>query len=343
MLESVTRPGTIGAVALQDAWAALTIFFAISGFVLTRAYGQTVWTRASLSRYAAARIGRIYPLYALSLLVVLPFIWQALRSSPDLERPAARVSVILNHLLLLQAWQWPTVNWNTPAWSLSCELAFYACAPAIVGLMRRPTWRRSVALAVLACALPAAARLLTAAPPKPFLYIGDFLIGAAASCLYDSVAPSRRRAAMIGPWLYWPAGVLAVVLLAMRHAGSPFLLFDTGFRLVIGALVFGLACGGGLVWSTIASPLAVAGGRTSYAIYILHVPLLWWWRYFRLDVILPPPVGAVAFVIAVQAIAYGVHRWYEMPADRSIRRWTAPGLSRTAAGRRLRSLPLEAR
>ncbi len=321
MLESlsVAHPGVEALV--RDAWAALTVFFAVSGFVLARRYTGTLETGAELRKYAVARFARIYPIYFLSLCVVLPFIWTAMHN-PELGGPVARAGLLANYLLLLQAWHWPEVDWNTPAWSLSCELFFYTCTPAAVLLLRTASWRRVGLAMSLACALPIAARLVAASPAKPFLYVGDFLMGMAAACAYQRLRTSRAPLDSIGPWLYWPAAsAFGALLLMSRGTTTSFLVFDTGLRLATGLLVLGLACGGGALVQLLSSPAVLTGGHASYAIYILHVPVLWWWRYYQYDRLLPPSVAAGGYVGAVVLISLAVHRWYEVPADRAIRRW----------------------
>src|SRR5688500_5072154 len=55
MLDPLVRMIPAVSHVMEFAWAALTVFFAISGFVLTRRYRMTVWNGAALRRYAAAR------------------------------------------------------------------------------------------------------------------------------------------------------------------------------------------------------------------------------------------------------------------------------------------------
>jgi peptidoglycan/LPS O-acetylase OafA/YrhL len=58
------------------------------------------------------------------------------------------------YALLLQGWLGPIpVNWNTPAWSLSCEMFFYLCFPLAAALFHRPNWPKTFGAAALACAL----------------------------------------------------------------------------------------------------------------------------------------------------------------------------------------------
>ena len=112
-------------VALQRQGAAgVTIFFVLSGFVLTYNYADTFRaSTADAMTFMRARIARIWPINVVSMIIAtLLLIWWTTTPSP--------VWWIVN-LLMLQALV-PTsgmILWNTPAWSVSCELVFYCLFP----------------------------------------------------------------------------------------------------------------------------------------------------------------------------------------------------------------------
>jgi peptidoglycan/LPS O-acetylase OafA/YrhL len=333
MLDPLTAASPALYALIDAAWVALSAFFAISGFVLARRYRNTVWSRDALARFAAARFGRIYPVYFLSLLILLPIIWEAMRQD-DVGSLTERTGLLLNYVLLLQGWHWPSVNWNTPAWSLSCEVFFYACAPIVVLLVRVTSWPRVMATAGLACALPIGMRLLIDPPmPKALLYFGDFLIGIAAAGLYEHCRSRGARLHRVGPWVYGPAFAGGIALLLSRDALGSFLVFDSGVRIVSALLVFGLACGGGWLVRALSSPIALAGGRASYAIYILHIPVLWYYRRLGYDTAGHPVGAGVVYVLVVIALSLIVARWYEAPANAVLRRWWAARQQRRASSR----------
>ena len=97
-----------------------------------------------------------------------------------------------------------------------------------------------------------------------------------AGRIYDEVNGSRARLSQIGPWLYGPALSAAVLLLWFRDSFGSFLVVDAGLRLMTALVVFGLTCGGGFPWRWLSSRFMQAAGRASFAIYILHIPVLWW-------------------------------------------------------------------
>lgn len=107
--------------------AGVTIFFVLSGFVLTYNYADTF--RASTAgalRFLRARIARIWPMNVVSLFITtLLFIWWA---SPPLFTPWVVNLLMLQSLVPTKGMIW----WHAPAWSVSCELIFYCVFPFFV-------------------------------------------------------------------------------------------------------------------------------------------------------------------------------------------------------------------
>jgi peptidoglycan/LPS O-acetylase OafA/YrhL len=321
MLDPLTSANGTVRAAVDAAWVGLSVFFAISGFVLARRYHGTTWNRPALVQYAVARGARVYPVYLLSLLILVPIIGEAMRAG-TLGSPRDQIGLLLNHVLLLQGWHRPAVHWNTPAWSLSCEVFFYALFPLAILLVRQATWPRLVATACLAFVVPVALRLWLEPPlPKPPLYFGDFLIGLVAGRLYDRLRASQIPLDRIGPWFYGPACLGGVLLLTYRYDLGSFLAFDAGIRIASAMLVLGLACGGGALWRWLSSSFMTAGGRASYAIYILHIPVLWWFERSELRAALPSLMAGLVYILMVVAMSMVVSRHFEEPVNHILRRW----------------------
>lgn len=288
---------------IRGGYLAVATFFVLSGFVLSRSYRAVEWSPRNLLRYGAGRIARVYPVYLLSLAVVAPIVLA--------DRAAASAPMLAAHGLLLQGWLGPIpVNWNTPAWSLSCEIFFYFSFPLLAVLVLRAGRRGVAAAAILACGLT---RLLWAlgVPDqiKPLIHLSDFLMGVAASRLYDLLAPRLRSGAL----LYIPAAALFVALIARPGWLPSGLDLNTALRPLNAAILIGLALGGGAAARALSSRLVVYLGQASYAMYILHVPMLWWYlRWTR-------GASASVFLAAVIAVSALVYRFVEEPANRWLR------------------------
>jgi peptidoglycan/LPS O-acetylase OafA/YrhL len=70
----------------------------------------------------------------------------------------------------------------------------------------------------------------------------------------------------------------------------------------------------------------VLEGKATYAIYILHVPLLWWYKRSFVYHALPGPAAAVVFIAAVVILSTAVCVLIEEPANRAIREKAAAWL-----------------
>src|SRR5205085_1653919 len=92
---------------IRGGYQAVTTFFVLSGFVLTGTYGAIEWNRRSLFNYAIGRAARVYPVYLLSLAVMIPFILE--------DQTAGKGGYFAAYVTLIQAWLGPLpVGWNTP-------------------------------------------------------------------------------------------------------------------------------------------------------------------------------------------------------------------------------------
>lgn len=280
---------------IRGGYLAVTTFFVLSGFVLARSYGSGGWNTGKLRCYAAARFARVYPVYALSLALVAPFVIA--------DRTPGKSALVASYGLLLQGWTGHLpVGWNTPAWTLSCEVFFYICFPLALLAVRR----------VHPLAWAAAACLLTRVlfhfglhdEWKPLVHFADFLMGIAASSLY-----LRLRGRLAGYWLYFPSAALGAALIIWPRLLPAGLDLNTALRPLNAALLVGFALGAPLL----SAPWAVYLGKSSYAMYILHVPVLWWMRRWS------PHMPAALYVALVILISAAVYRFFEEPANRYLR------------------------
>lgn len=316
ILHHLTGPGQ-----MLDAWArsmpyflyavirggylAVTTFFVLSGFVLFRSYVTTEWTGKSLLRYGVGRFARVYPVYALSLALVVPFIWA--------DRTPGKGPLVAAHSLLLQGWLGHIpVNWNTPAWSLSCEAFFYLMFPLAAVLVQRSSWRSTLGAAAATCLLTRAMWAVGISDEiKPLIHLSDFLMGIAASRVYDLLQERRLRPA--GSWLYLPGAALGSALIAYPGLLPARVDLNSALRPLNALLLLGFALGGGAVARLLSSQIAVYLGKSSYAMYILHVPVLWWYlRWSR-------SFSVLLYLALVISLAALVYRFIEEPANRWLR------------------------
>jgi peptidoglycan/LPS O-acetylase OafA/YrhL len=283
---------------IRGGYQAVTTFFVLSGFVLTRSYWRATWSRDDLAKYYRGRVARVYPVYLLSILVMAKFILE--------DATAGKWGYLAAHVALIQAWLGPIpVQWNTPAWSLSCEIFFYAVFPLLGAFMiRRVRWPWIAGMATVACVLTRAMWAVGIPDAiKPLVHLSDFLMGIVAACAFELVENRVR-----GWWLYLPgfAGAAAAIMWADRLPVD----LNTVLRPLNGLILVGLAIG----CRGLSGRVLVYLGKASYAMYILHVPIMWW--YLRESHTFSPALY-IAMVIAASALVYTV---VEEPANRLLRR-----------------------
>jgi peptidoglycan/LPS O-acetylase OafA/YrhL len=118
-------------------YSAVTLFFVLSGFILSYNYLSSDYRP---QEFWVARAARVLPVYFAALIVSIPvFLHQCLKQGIPFV-PAAFYPVVM-----VQAWI-PKVAllWNGPGWSLSCEAFFYLLFPLILAPMAR-LFRRTFA------------------------------------------------------------------------------------------------------------------------------------------------------------------------------------------------------
>jgi peptidoglycan/LPS O-acetylase OafA/YrhL len=301
---------------VQGGYLAVSTFFLLSGFVLGRSYASVEWTRESLIRYGVGRYARVYPVYALSIAIMLPWIFEHVGKTAGSAGDAA---LLANYGLVLQGWTGLLpVHWNTPAWSLSCEIFFYLCFPLLTPCLRR---RSTAALAGCSLVLPTLLREIGLPQDwKPVLHLADFTMGIAMAGVHRSI---------VGRWtgqrFYVPAGLAIVALAAWPSLTTDPALRDMLLRTANAALILGLGLGGGQGVRALSSEAAVLLGRASYSMYILHIPLLWWFKRFGFHQVsnVPPTLAAGVYLSGVVVLSAAVWKHVEEPANRAIRAWAA--------------------
>lgn len=295
---------------LSNGYMGVTFFLVLSGFLLQGLYRARFNKVQSKKRFFVARLARIYPVYLLSLIAVLPFV-----VSFDISA--------LPQIVMAQHWL-PTEtsgfdNWNMPAWTLSCEMFFYLFFPCIA-----PSFARS-AVGILYAIVGASAlwMLFTWAPlvsnnatipaewmryvPVPILRFPEFLMGAAVGEL-----SARGRHAKVPPAL-----VIAtlVAVMSLTRSGYAAVCMAAAAALLCSYFASGAKSVTGLILS---NPLLVLLGGASYSIYLLHLPV-----HFALEAVSGGNKLAMILQFPILiAVGVAVFLWFEEPMREKIRsRW----------------------
>jgi peptidoglycan/LPS O-acetylase OafA/YrhL len=271
---------------LSGGASSVSLFFVLSGFVLAHRYiGDDGTFGGPRARFWLGRVRRIAPAYFLAYALALT--WMALHGGTN---PLAALAT----LGLVQAWWAPLARVvNSPAWSLSVEVFFYATFPVLAPPVYRWAQKRPaavVAALLLACLPgPLICGLLSAADPAgvselwqgtalnlPLFHLPSFLMGVATAAAYRASPRSTARWATPGEILPTLGALCCLVLISGTLLGP---VVRDGALLApwFALLVLRLARGRGLVARVLALPAMVMLGEASYALYILQDPL---WNWF---------------------------------------------------------------
>ncbi len=280
-------PAVMGALAATGQ-AGVSLFFVLSGFILTYAYltpgGALRGTALSFWR---ARVARVYPLYALALVVAFPLLLGAWFVNFGLAPGgiAHLVAVVFSAPLLIQSWTpGAELQWNGPGWSLSVEAFFYLLFPLILPRLARMPLRRAALLAGVLWAATATLRVLQVTAGwdddsvlrellyrHPVMRLPDFVAGIVACRWFQRRAaePTDRRVG--GTTMAAIAGGLLLAVVGTTWV-QPNMMNTTLLIPLYAALFVGLAEGGPLAKALGVRPLQYLG-EISYALYLLHVPV----------------------------------------------------------------------
>lgn len=263
---------------LPNANILVSYFFVLSGFILVVSSGRNGELPAQVApkAFLINRFARIYPLYALALLVSLGLL--AGMRQPNNDFAPYKIALAFT---LLQSWVPSDVSvYNYPGWSLSVEMLFYVTFPLFYPLLVRVSSR---GLGWLAAAVWLAGSSLHVLATNanwaenfthyfPLGHLPTFLFGMSIGILF------MRHFAQ---WQQAAAGIQVAALIALAgHLGllashSPVLAYDhnTLYAPLFMLYIIAIALNTGWVARLFSSKPFELLGEISYGIYIMHIPI----------------------------------------------------------------------
>lgn len=257
---------------------AVPLFFVLSGFVITHAYGERLGDGPQARSFLIRRFGRLYPLhlFTLAALVMIEFaklflVSHGVRSGQAPFSGTNDLASLLANVFLLQAViPFKSFTWNGPAWSISVEFYTYLAFTALM-VMSKTRAKAAVRWAflltgVLLLTYELSGLNLEQTQGKGLLEcLFGFLTGGVT---YQVFTWTRARGLRLGGVAELAAAALALALFWF----NPFESLGTmlGFAVVIAVF----AHDGGWISRGLAAPLPRLLGRLSYSIYLVHFVLL---------------------------------------------------------------------
>jgi peptidoglycan/LPS O-acetylase OafA/YrhL len=318
---------------VENGFVFVNVFFLISGFILTYNYfdrGPSLNKR----EFWLARFSRLYPVYLLVLIISMKMVqleWQA--------RPAGQfwTGMLLTPMLLQGMSPTLATFWNTVAWTLSCEVAFYAAFPWLIRLPwpRKPS--RLIFLILLfwiGNMLPSqlylhfnpdhltqpvtrytSTTLIRFLKYTPIPYACTFLAGIALARLQLVTSITQRQRFAIAATALTILGVFFYRV--SPHV--PYLIMHGGILLpLFAAMIFGLS-GPHPISSIFAWKPILLIGESSYCLYLLHFNVYILLHYYRiperLHIAAFDPWISYAILIVLALVVY---RFVENPSRKFI-------------------------
>jgi len=322
---------------IKGGYVGVPFFFVLSGFIL--AYNYLPHARAgtlSSRQFWLARFARIYPVYAVALLLAAPLLvsslWQTLPPDEALARLGGQGALCFG---LLQAWtpQW-AFTWNGPAWSLSVEAFFYLSFPFLAQRMTtKGRWALLGGIFCGAAALIGAGQLLAwnvvasaqqwLGWTNPLLWLALFVLGVCMGDLHLQRRGAEQRTDIRQIWtVIFTLGLMALILFTITSSlqNRSQLLLCYAVTAPCALLIYLLAKKGNPISRWLDTRALVLLGEASYSLYILHRPVHDWFAWLMKNELAPATDTGIGFslylatclalsVLALKCIEYPCREW----------------------------------
>jgi peptidoglycan/LPS O-acetylase OafA/YrhL len=280
-------------LGLKGGFLGVDLFFAISGFVITRGLlvsaASETSTRQLLQAFYRRRVWRLWPaLFALLLAVLVvgfvlkPSFWE----EPSVTLRNAIAAVFAGGNWFQVATPDPAAGLFRPLihmWSLSIEEQFYLVLPAIVLLGRRQSQRVAAALGFFTLGAPVVAAMLSPnsrwsffATPARIGPIGAGVLVAVVLATSSGWEYPRKASASVFAGIGFGCAV-AFAVLTLGASWEQRWLWRIGYAalpILYGVLVWSTAQSQQSWWGSLLSLPAIQWlGSRSYSIYLVHFPL----------------------------------------------------------------------
>ena len=293
---------------------AVQVFLVLGGYLavqsLMRATGGTA---ANLGYALVLRYLRLVPPFAVAMaLAVLAAQVARPWLSADLLEPAPRASQYVAHLFLLHELL-DVGALSAGVWYVAMDFQLYSLLALLLWLGQRGGQARVAMLLVLA--MTGASLLLWNRQPA----LDDWVLYFFGAYGLGALARWAQARDLAGPGRMWWAALLLVATLALL------LDFRTRIALALAVALLLAASQGRL--PGLPAPLTrllASLGRTSYALFLVHFPLLLLGNALWVGNAMSGPLSGSVMLVAIWSasilLAWAFERWVEAPLGRSLQR-----------------------
>lgn len=307
---------------------AVCYFFALSGFIMAVAYyAPNRPTKSPFNRwkYWFARVARIYPIYAIALLMIIAANLQGEGKDP--------VTIFLS-LTMLQAWiPGYAMTLNSPGWSLSVQFFFYLLFPLLLTRVRKHKLDNLPIIGIVLWVITQIVQIwlhnLPVYDPEtrlhefiyyfPLMHVNTFILGFIVGVYFGD----GKLNSLANRWnviLLLVTTILIILMLAYENTLETMLGFLIDYHNGLIAplfLAFIVLLSFHKGWTTrlLCSPFLILLGESSYSLYILQRPIygvydrtIGQWLKFN------PNIHFYFFVLLLTIVAIVSFKYIETPS-----------------------------
>ncbi len=317
----------------QNGGEGVTIFFVLSGFILSFTYAAQAEAKGKLNlrSFFVNRLARIYPVYLFCLLLKFPWVLHMVKKSG--EYTLSYLALFFGgHLTVLQSWYPPMTNnpsWLNQSWTLTVEFFFYSVFPfLLLPLMKMPA-RLSLGIGLALVAVLALVRRHYAIELGQAMYwswqfpparLGEFVLGMSTGIIFTK-GKIQPKASAVCLW----AGLVCLIGILATKPDITALSHIVITPIAAAALIVGLTqVRAGLL----ATPFFILLGEASYSLYLVHGVVRDVFEKLAAKLHQPgleksiPMFGA--YLVLAILVSIGIYKYLEVPARKFLRAKLSP-------------------
>ncbi len=311
----------LGIAAFSGGFVGVDIFFVISGFLITKIITDEVRKTAEFDfkNFYIRRIRRLFP--ALAFTLVLSFSCALLLFSPDFLARFG-LSLLASLFSVSNFYFWKTNDYFAPGaelepllhtWSLSVEEQFYLAWPfVLVFLLKRSRAHLPLYILTALLFLSLGANHYFHNQKELIFYLIPFRVFELAIGGLLTWAPRMQKAKPVFMQTIALAGMALIAYAVFAFDES--IVFPSFNALIpcIGAAMVIYAGNNNLSSFVLGNRLLISTGLISYSLYLIHWPMLVFYKYYK-DIDVLNGAEILALSVTAFAIAWGMFRFVEQP------------------------------
>lgn len=311
---------------LGTATTAVGFMYVLSGFVMSLVYHKSE-EKFEIANYWKARFVRIYPLYIFAFLLTCLYYFDAFIS--------VKPQKILANIFAVQAWI-PAYaqSFNYPAWSITVEIFFYLIFPFLTIWSYRISTKKLISGSMIFWAISQLIYHIVwigwfdtqrqFVLYFPLIHLNSFVVGVVGGIWYVREGRLVAHNPVHNRFLFGLSIIfsLGYLILGMRYVPS----LPHGLQPMAGILapimllfIMTLSLDNTRLSKYLQLPWLVTLGESSYAIYILHVPISWLFEKYLAEFNIPNAIWvfSVFNVPLIVLFSVGLYMFFDTP----LRNW----------------------